>query len=101
MKKWRKKSVSMLLIVLMLVTSLGATAAPQPAEAAVSGQTIVNKAMEYCGKVPYVSGGTKLTGQILVLIARDSSAASMKNLASICGHTARNCENAAPTSGPI
>lgn len=43
MKKWRKKSVSMLLIVLMLVTSLGATAAPQPAEAAVSGQTIVNQ----------------------------------------------------------
>ena len=62
MKKWRKKSVSMLLIVLMLVTSLGATAAPQPAEAAVSGQTIVNKAMEYCGKVPYVSGGTKIDG---------------------------------------
>lgn len=26
-----------------LVTSLGATAAPQPAEAAVSGQTIVNQ----------------------------------------------------------
>ena len=62
MKKWRKKSVSMLLIVLMLVTSLGATAAPQPAEAVVSGQTIVNKAMEYCGKVPYVSGGTKIDG---------------------------------------
>lgn len=62
MKTWRKKSLCVLLSVLLLVTSFGA-AAPQPAEAAsVSGQTIVNKAMEYIGKVPYMYGGTNIDG---------------------------------------
>lgn len=64
MKKWRNKALSVLLVCVMLVSGLGfAAAAPQPAEAAgVSGQTIVNTARQYIGKVPYVYGGTKIDG---------------------------------------
>ena len=64
MKKWRNKALSVLLVCVMLVSGLGfGAAAPQPAEAAgVSGQTIVNTARQYIGKVPYVYGGTKIDG---------------------------------------
>lgn len=64
MKKWRNKVLSILLACVMLVSGLGfAATAPQPAEAAgVSGQTIVNTARQYIGKVPYVYGGTKIDG---------------------------------------
>lgn len=64
MKKWRNKALSLLLVCLMLVSGLGFTAAaPEPAEAAsVSGQTIVNTARQYIGKVPYVYGGEKIDG---------------------------------------
>ena len=64
MKKWRKKVLSVLLVLVMLASSLGlSAAAPAPAEAAsVSGQTIVNTARQYLGKVPYVYGGETIDG---------------------------------------
>lgn len=59
---WKKKSISVLLVMLLIMSCFGA-AAPRQAEAAsVSGQAIVNKAMEYVGKVPYVYGGEKIDG---------------------------------------
>ena len=62
MTTWKKKGVSVLLVVLLLMSCFAA-AAPRQAEAAsVSGQAIVNKAMEYVGKVPYVYGGEKIDG---------------------------------------
>lgn len=52
----------MLSIVLMLVMLVSVVPMPQAGAASVSGQDIVNKAMEYIGKVPYVYGGTKIDG---------------------------------------
>lgn len=56
----KKKVISMLLILLMIVCTVGQM--PKANAVYVSGQDIVNKAMEYIGKVPYVWGGTKIDG---------------------------------------
>ena len=60
MKRVSKRMLMML--VLSLVLSVCWTAAPKRTEAAsANGQDIVDYAMQYVGKVPYVWGGTSLT----------------------------------------
>ena len=59
----RKFSKKILMMLIMLVTLFGGQVAiPQKTEAAsANGQDIVNDAMQYVGKVPYVYGGNSLT----------------------------------------
>lgn len=55
----RKRCLSLLLAVVMICTLLPLSWA---GAVSVSGRDIVDKAMEYIGKVPYVWGGTKIDG---------------------------------------